>query len=309
MKKMALSVLILSALLMSLTGCCCCCCSSGNDRSAQIVHQLRAGPTERETHQIAAQNVQQAQVSIQLGSGDLAIKPSSGVNLLEGEFIYNLTDLKPIIEYQVERDQGNLAVRQSDQIRWNQIAKEVRNEWNLELTPQIPLMLRVDVNAGQGQLELGGLRLLGLTMTIGSADVTVRFQQPNLAQLEQIYVRSDAARLTFENLGHAHLQEMVLDGGIGTYTFDLNGAWQQSAQLDIRCGVSHLTLSLPSDIGVRLCPADESVAQSLEKHLDQGLTRQDQCYINNLYHNTDITLNINLDVGVSDIEITLGVKK
>ncbi|MBN1934521.1 MAG: hypothetical protein JW934_07635, partial [Anaerolineae bacterium] len=161
----------------------------------------------------------------------------------------------------------------------------------------IPFDLIVDVGASEGELAFGGLRITGLNLNAGAADMKVRFEELNPAELELMTVRSGAARLEFISLGNANLQELAFDGGVGTYEFDLRGDWQRSAAVKIKSGVSHIVLRIPRDIGVRVCPGD------LKSGNYDDLSRQGECYANDIYENSELKLDIDLDVGLSSVEV------
>lgn len=295
MKRFAWMV-IASLLVLSLTGCCCCC-SSGDKTSAQLVRNISAGPVQRETHSLRLDDVERAEVILQLVGGDLSLDGDTD-ELMSGEFVYNLDDLKPWIEYKAERGRGQLTIRsQLETLNMERLREEIRNEWQIHLTRQVPLSLILDVGSSGGKLALGGLRLSQFDLTTGAADLQVSFDKLNQEYMEAMHVHSGAAKLEFVGLGNGNFQELAFDGGVGTYMFDLRGDWQRSANVAIRSGVSNITLRVPHDIGVRVCPGN------LKGGDYDKLTRQGDCYVNDLYAESDIKLDIHLDVGLSDLSV------
>ena len=123
------------------------------------------------------------------------------------------------------------------------------------------------------------------------------FDKPNPARLKSLHVLSGAARLELMQLGNANLDELTFDGGLGTYTFDLTGQWQQSANVRIQAGASQLHLRVPRDVGVRICPGD------LRRGHYDGLIEQDGCYTNALYGESDITIDVSLDLGLGKLDV------
>jgi hypothetical protein len=251
---------------------------------------------QRETHQVDLDDITEAKVTIQFAGGKLTVKAGSD-ELLDGEFIYNLDDLEPLLEYETTTDRGELLIRhQADRIRWDP-SVEVRNEWQLQLGQRVPLDMSLDVGASNGTLDLGGLRLTKLTLTAGAADMTVRFDEPNTEQLTTFYVRSGAAKLGLLYLGNANLSDLQFDGGLGTYTFDFRGEWQRSAKVHILAGASQVLLRVPRDIGVRLCPGD------IRRGDYDGLAERGDCYVNELYDQAAIQLDIDLDLGLGQLQV------
>lgn len=276
---------------LSLSGCCCCCLPSGTS-SSEVARNLSAGPVVQETREVELAGVDQVQIALTYGGGDLDIVTGAD-KLLRAEFVYNVPDLKPLVAYESLDGQGVLEIRhQVESFRWDSWDKAVRNEWKLDFSDQVPVRIKADVGASTGKWELGGLRITDLDLTAGAADITVQFDQPNPEQLDSMRVKSGAARLQLLELGNANLSEFYFDGGLGTYTFGFGGEWQRSARAEITAGASELTLRLPRNIGVRVCPGD------LRHVDDDGLERLGECYVNQLYNESEITLDVDVELGL-----------
>jgi hypothetical protein len=294
MKKVMWIATALLAVL-SVTGCCCCCLPG--DTTQRTARKIGAGPVQRESHQVDLDGASQAAVTVQFGGGTLQVEAGAGDQLLDGEFIYNLDDLEPLVEYAVDKDTGELSVRhQVDSIHWDP-AVEIRNEWRLRFGALVPTEMRFDVGASTGKLDLSGLPLTHLDILAGAADMTVRFDEPNPERLAALNVRSGAAKLNLLGLGNANIENMRFDGGLGSYTFDFGGEWQRSAQVNILAGASQVVLAVPRDIGVRICPGD------VRRGDYGGLLEQGACYVNTLYERADVQLTIELDLGLGQLEI------
>ncbi|MFX1355539.1 MAG: toast rack family protein [Promethearchaeota archaeon] len=261
---------------------------------------MNIGPVQRETHQVRLEGADRVEVTVQFGGGNLDIESGSDA-LLSGEFAYNVPDLKPEIVYNIHGIngvRGELLIRHKEQtIRWDRSIIELHNEWQLRLTEDVPLDLNADVGASTGELKLGGLRLASLNLTAGAADMRVQFDRPNAERLKSLSVRSGAARLDLLDLGNANLDELTFDGGLGTYTFDFRGEWQRSARAHIKAGASRVLLRIPREIGVRVCPGD------LRSGDYDGLREQGDCYVNSLYNQSDIQLDISLDLGLGRLTV------
>lgn len=288
-----IAILVISAL--SVSGCCCIWAPPG-DASRRVVSNISAGPVLHETRQIQPGKVSEARVNVQFGGGTLDVKPGDS-ELLDAKFVYNLTDLKPLIEYGKNQGQGKLLVRhQADQIHWDPRVK-VRNEWQLRFGRTVPLDMSFDVGASTGTLDLGGLPLTSLDLTTGAADMVVRFDEPNSERLTTFHIESGAAKLSLLYLGNANLDDLRFDGGLGTYTFDFGGQWQRSAQVHILAGASRVVLRVPRDIGVRVCPGN------VRRGDYGGLDAQQDCYVNALYDKAGIQLDVDLDLDLGQLII------
>jgi hypothetical protein len=278
--------------VLSLSGCCCFFTSGG--QPSKIANDIAAGPVKHKVLEVQQDDAERVQATVRFGGGQLDIKAGSEP-LLVGEFVYNVDSLEPEITYDVQDKQGTLLVKHStDPIRLNQ---ELRNEWTLSFSEGVPLDLRLDVGASGGEIELGGLAIENLDLTMGAADLRIGFAKPNPERLTSLHIYSGAAKLELHELGNANLDELSLDGGLGTYLFDFGGEWQHSANVHILAGASQVTLRLPQDIGVRVCPGD-----TRRKGLGD-LENRDGCYVNALYDQSDVILDIDLDLGLGKLDI------
>ena len=292
--KRVLWIAVLTIGALTLTGCCCI---TSVGQPSKIAREIAAGPVQRQEIEVALDEAERVQATVTFGGGNLDVRTGSDV-LLSAEFVYNVDALEPVVTYDVQDKQGALVVEHgSDPIRLDQLTGELRNEWTLTFAEGVPLDLRLDVGASSGVIELGGLAIENLDLTMGAADLRVGFAKPNPERLTSLHIYSGAARLELHELGNANLDELSFDGGLGTYLFDFGGEWQRSADVRILAGASQVTLRLPQEIGLRVCPGE------MHRERMDRLEERGDCYVNALYDQSDITLNIDLDLGLGDLDI------
>jgi hypothetical protein len=275
-----------------------CCCLISTDRVAawKIVEKLDTGPIESETYRVEYQDAEKVDVSVQFAGGTLSLNGGSQ-ELMDGQFTYNVGGLEPIVEYSTIRSQGTLDIRHKDQDVARDTHMPIRNEWHLVFGDRVPLDMSLTVGASQGTLDFDQLPMTDLHLDAGAADLSVRFPQPNRERISSLQVRSGVAQIEFVGLGNAHFGTLDFDGGLGTYTFDFGGDWRSPATARIQAGASRVTLVVPLDIGVRICPGDL-------RQDDYGeLTPLGDCFANDLYGRTDIQLDVELDLGLGQLII------
>jgi hypothetical protein len=261
-----------------------------------LLNRITLGPAQHETYRVDLDGIERAQVAVQFGGGTLDVRPA-GTALLDAEFTFNLDGLEPNADYEVVDGRAKLVLQQDlDRVVW-QPSAEFRNEWRLHFTDQIPLEMDFTVGASQGTIELGGLRLSHLQLDCGAADLKVRFGAPNPESMASMAIRSGAARLELVGLGNAAAQDLVFDGGLGSYTFDFGGQWRRSMTAHIAAGASEVMLRVPRDIGVQVCPGD------LSRGDFGGLHRSGNCYVNEQYPEAEIRLEIEMELGLGDLRI------
>jgi hypothetical protein len=293
-KRLTAFVIMVAAL--ALAGCCYVSPIEG-EASQRLLNRIGTGPAQHQSYQVDPEGAEQVQVDLQFGGGEIEVLPGSSEALLDAEFVYNLDAFEPEVSYQVQEGRGELTIRQDPtRIAW-QPAAQIRNEWRLELGNGVPLAMACAVGASHGTIELGGLRLAQLELDSGAADLTVQFSAANPEQMQSFVVRSGAARLKLLGLGNAGAETLHFDGGLGTYVFDFQGAWQRPMKADILAGASQVELRIPRDIGVQVCPGD------LRSGDYGGLQESGSCYVNERYGEADIRLDVNLDVGLGELQI------
>jgi len=126
---------------------------------------------QRESHSIQPEDAMSVSANLKLGAGELNVTGGADA-LMEGEFSYNVSDWKPKVNYDVSGDKGELSVEQGsgEGVR---LGGDARNEWDLRLNDEVPTNLRVEMGAGESDLDLDSLTLIGLDLQMGAGKTTV----------------------------------------------------------------------------------------------------------------------------------------
>ena len=94
------------------------------------------------------------------------------------------------------------------------------------------------------------------------------------------------------------LAGLKLQMGAGKTTVDLTGDYAQSFNSSIQGGVGEATVELPSGVGVK------AKAQGGLGNIDaEGLERVGDAYVNDAYGESDVTLNVDVQGGVGEINL------
>lgn len=132
--------------------------------------ELRVGELQTESRSVAPQHAESIRVEIELGAGDLEVAAGAD-ELLEADFAYNVAALRPEVEY----SNRTLSVRQP-RMRGLPGLRDVgsfQNAWDLRLSDAVQMDLRVDVGAGEIDLQLAGLSLTRLDFGLGAGEGTI----------------------------------------------------------------------------------------------------------------------------------------
>lgn len=188
--------------------------------------------------------------------------------------------------------------------------------------------VRVEINFGAGNLEVtgGAEELLEADFTynvdelkpeVEFSDGTLVVQQPENEGLPawqgiagfqnewDLRLNSEApmdlkidmgAGTSDLQLAELNLTGLVISLGATDSTIDLSGNWVSDLKASIDAGATDITVRLPKDIGVRI--QVESGPHTIDA---TGLTKSGDVYTNDAYGVSEVTLEINLEVGVGRV--------
>jgi len=260
--RTVIGVLMLGVVLLATGGCV------GSGR------RIRTGPTQTEARSIERGSADSARVEIEMGAGELVVS-GGAAGLLEADFIYNVAEFKPEVEY----DNGRLVVRQPKYegraSMWD--VDDYRYEWDLRLNDDVRTEMSVKVGAGETDLNLGSLSLTELDVDAGAGEVTLDLR------------------------GASSLAGLDVKIGAGQLTADLTGKREVDLDAEIKGGVGEATLRLPRDVGVRV-----EVQGGLGSVNANGFTKDGDAYVNEAYGTSDVTLRIEVEAGIGAINLKLG---
>ena len=131
------------------------------------------GPLRHETESIARDQSDRVRVDLEMGAGNLRIRPGEG-SLLRADFTYNIPSWKPQIRYTSAAGHGDLSVRQPQSSRAH--LGNTEYEWDLDLNREVPIELSLRFGAGEARLDLGELALrdVDVEMGVGKMDMDLR---------------------------------------------------------------------------------------------------------------------------------------
>jgi len=122
-----------------------------------------------DTQAVELQGAKSVSADLEMPAGELTVAGGSS-RLLDADFDYDAGEGKPLVDYDVSGDRGQLSVRQHQ--RHTFFGNE-RNAWNLRLNNGVPTYLQVRVGAGRGDLRLNGMNLSGLEVHMGAGELNL----------------------------------------------------------------------------------------------------------------------------------------
>ncbi|KGP70832.1 toast rack family protein [Pontibacillus yanchengensis] len=130
----------------------------------------KSGEVEKSEIIVDQDEAKQLDVELHLGAGKLLV--DSGTDKwVEGSIMYSSTKNKPQISYQLNNGTGQVEIKDSKNVDLN-IGDKV-NEWEVNLTKEVPIKLNVNTGASDTSLNLSGLNLSDLSIHTGVGEMDV----------------------------------------------------------------------------------------------------------------------------------------
>lgn len=186
-------------------------------------------------------------LTLSFGAGTLKLHPGTD-SLVSGTATYNLADFKPVVTINANKvriEQGNGRITGIPDM------SNLKNEWDLALG-SAPIDLNIQAGAYKAEYEFGGLALTNLTVNDGAAEANLRFSKPNAAEMILLRYQTGASNVSLTGLANANFASLAFDSGAGNYTLDFSGEMQRDGSVNIKTGVSNITLAIPSGIPAQI---------------------------------------------------------
>jgi len=210
------------------------------------------GPVRYESQSIDRDNSERVRVNLEMGAGNLRVRSGAG-KLLQADFSYNVPSWKPEVRYTSAAGHGNLTVIQPESGHAH--LGKTRNEWDLDLTREVPLDVRVRFGAGEARLVLGDLLLrdVDIEMGVGKLEMDLRGHPQRSYEVRirggvgeaTLYLPSEVG--IFADV-HGGIGEIQAPGFHQEGTRWFNDAYpnaKTTIHLDVHGGVGQIRLILP----------------------------------------------------------------
>ena len=154
MKKILFISLVIGAIVFAASGC----------------NTVVNGEVKEESISIKKDKAKELDVEVNLGVGELTLSKGAE-DWVEGSIKYGKRKLKPEVIYNRKGNKGEVIIKQKNLNSFNN--SNVKNEWNLELTDNVPMNLSVDSGVSSTELDLQGLMLEKLDINAGVGELHV----------------------------------------------------------------------------------------------------------------------------------------
>jgi hypothetical protein len=215
---------------------------------AVLVGKGGSAATVHDAQSVELQGAKSVNADIEMPAGKLLLGGGSS-RLLDADFNYRTAEGKPRASYTVSGERGQLDITQEE--------KHIhfggrRNDWTLRFGNAIPLDLKLELGAGQSDLNLNSMNVTRLEINIGVGQMTLDLTGDRKEDLlVDIQGGVGSARIKLpKNIG-VHVDA---SGGIGSvnahgmrregdaYVNDAYGKTHPTIQVNVQGGVGEISL-------------------------------------------------------------------
>ena len=211
-------------------------------------HVVSTGPTQHETQSIELDKAEMARVEIRMGAGELNVAGDSP-RLLDAEFIYDNSALKPVVRYTPSSFRSQLSIEQP---AVHSAGPSFRYEWNLRLNNQLPLEVVTNLGAGNADMNLGGLNLrhVEVHMGVGNLDMNLRGNPQRDYDVEihggvgnaTVRLPSTVGIVADASGAIGHIEARGLEKQAGRWVNRASTTAKVNIHLDVKGGIGNITL-------------------------------------------------------------------
>ncbi len=168
----------------------------------------------------------------------------------------------------------------------------------IELTPAVPVSLEGTLTSGSSDIDLGGLALRRVDLTLRATKATLRFSRGTTGSCDGMSIRANASEVTLRQLGNSRCDFLRLTSDAGPATLDFSGDFPDLLRVSVEATLGTVLLRLPRDVGVRLV-----VDRWLANVGDTGFTRDGNTWVSQGYASATRKLEMALTAAAGGVRV------
>jgi len=208
-----------------------------------------ATSSRHESRSVELQGAKMIRASIEMPSGELTVSGGSA-HLMDADFLHSASWDAPNVEYTVSGGTGDLLVKQDG---GGTHFRGSDNHWNVKLNSGVPVDLKIEMGAGQGNLRLREVNLTNLELNLGAGEANVDLTGARKSDLNadieggvgqaNIRLPRDVGVVVNAHGGIGTIDTRGLKHEDGEYTNDAYGKSPTTIHLTVNGGIGNITLT------------------------------------------------------------------
>lgn len=131
---------------------------------------------------------------------------------------------------------------------------EPDNRITIYLPPDIPMSIEGRIRIGASTVDLTGLALTGVDLSLEMGEHDLLFDEPNPLGMEELRVYVSKGEFHLRGLGNAGFRSASIQGSMGEVLVDLRGSYQADAVVRTRFRMGEMTITVPENIHLDVHP-------------------------------------------------------
>jgi hypothetical protein len=260
----------------------------------QTKHREFSQTSEKELHVIL--DVSFGSIAIERGEGDKIAMVDYDEEDADEQKLY--------ISYDISNESGTLRIKLKESTHFWGKDKDFddhRRHLDIKLGDKIPVSFEIELGAGNGEIDLTGLRVKDFSISTGASSVMMNCEKPNPIFANDIVIESGVSKFSATGLGNLNFQNLKFSGGVGSYKLDLDGKLRQSADVQIEVGLGSLNVYVPQSIPSKLVYDDNWLSSF---NLDEDFDKiRDGIYETEGFQNASKRMTIRMEAGLGSVRV------
>lgn len=208
--------------------------------------------------------------------------------------------------FDFDRKRNRITV-ELDNTSWKKTGTDRDEHWSrvtMEIPDGVDVFFDARVKAGEVDMDLGGIRLRELTLSVWAGETDMRFSEPNPVIMDMLDISTKVGEFTLSDLGNTRFRTARINGGIGELSVDFNGAILPGSRADVDLDIGEAAVYVPDDVGVRLMIGGMFSFLS-SKQIDSGFRKRGRAYYNDHYTSEEQGFQLKITPGLGELKVLL----
>jgi hypothetical protein len=191
-------------------------------------------------------------VEIEVTAGEVVIEKGNSADSVTAVLDYTEGEFKPKIDFDEKKNRMLVKLTKRN---WRSVNDKDDKNWArvlVRLPSNAQIFLDYRLKAGETDIQLGGLRLREVNITVWAGQLDVDFETPNLIPMDYLEINTKVGESHLSNLGNARYKEANINGGIGQIDVDFSGEVEPESKAWIDLDIGEATVVMPETAGVRM---------------------------------------------------------
>ena len=198
----------------------------------------------RQVHDTSALSVR-----VEYSAGRFDLRPATGNTLYNMSLRYDASRGEAVSRYDSLARSLTVGAKGNHSVRVN-LDDNDGGDLKLQLAPNVPMDLALELGAVEGELQLGGMALSDLSIKGGAAEITVRFDAPNRVRMHVMNIEIGAASVKLMHAANAGAERIKANVGVGSLDLDLSGPLTHDVEINASLAMGDITLRVAPEVGV-----------------------------------------------------------